>query len=68
VLLDLVFGLDPQLAVLFIDHDVELAFRMATHVTLLNLGEVVADGSPAEVRAMPVFSEIYLGGAAHAGG
>jgi branched-chain amino acid transport system ATP-binding protein len=68
VLLDLVFGLDPQLAVLFIDHDVELAFRMATHVTLLNLGEVVADGSPEEVRAMPVFSEIYLGGAAHAGG
>jgi branched-chain amino acid transport system ATP-binding protein len=68
VLLDLVFGLDPELAVLFIDHDVDLAFRMATHVTLLNLGEVVADGSPADVRAMPVFSQIYLWGADHARG
>jgi branched-chain amino acid transport system ATP-binding protein len=67
-LLDLVFGLDPALAVLFVDHDVELAFRLATHVTLLNLGEVVADGSPAEVRAMPVFSEIYLGGGDRARG
>ena len=67
-LLDLVFGLDPDLAVLFIDHDVELAFRLATHVTLLNLGEVIADGSPADVRALPVFSEIYLGGTTHARG
>ena len=62
------FGLDPELAVLFIDHDVDLAFRLATHVTLLNLGEVVADGTPAEVRALPVFAEIYLGGASHARG
>jgi branched-chain amino acid transport system ATP-binding protein len=65
-LLTLVFGLDPQLAVMFIDHDVELAFRMATHVTLLNFGEVVAEGSPDEVRAMPVLSEIYLGVSADA--
>ena len=60
-LLSLVFGLDPELAVMFIDHDVELAFRMATHVTLLNFGEVVAEGTPDEVRAMPILSEIYLG-------
>lgn len=60
-LLSLVFGLDPELAVMFIDHDVELAFRMATHVTLLNFGEVVAEGTPAEVSATSVLSEIYLG-------
>jgi branched-chain amino acid transport system ATP-binding protein len=65
-LLELVFGLDPELAVMFIDHDVELAFRLATHVTLLNLGEVVAEGSPEEVRAMPILSEIYLGAVDHA--
>jgi branched-chain amino acid transport system ATP-binding protein len=65
-LLELVFGLDPELAVMFIDHDVELAFRLATHVTLLNLGEVVAEGSPEEVRAMPILSEIYVGAVDHA--
>jgi branched-chain amino acid transport system ATP-binding protein len=60
-LLTLVFGLDPGLAVMFIDHDVDLAFAMATHVTLLHLGAVVAQGSPAEVRALPILDEIYLG-------
>ncbi|MER7545863.1 ABC transporter ATP-binding protein [Spirillospora sp. NPDC127506] len=59
-LLSLVFGLDPRLAVLFVDHDLDLVFRLATHVTLLNFGEVVAEGTPAEVRAMPVLREIYL--------
>jgi branched-chain amino acid transport system ATP-binding protein len=65
-LLTLVFGLDPDLAVMFIDHDVELAFKMATHVTLLHLGEVVAQGSPDEVRALPILDEIYLGVVPHA--
>jgi len=65
-LLELVFGLDPELAVLFIDHDVELALRLATDVTLLNLGEVVAEGTPDQVRALPAFSEIYLGDATDA--
>jgi branched-chain amino acid transport system ATP-binding protein len=65
-LLTLVFGLDPELAVMFIDHDVELAFAMATHVTLLHLGAVVAQGSPDEVRALPILDEIYLGVSAHA--
>jgi branched-chain amino acid transport system ATP-binding protein len=65
-LLTLVFGLDPELAVLFIDHDVELAFRMATHVTLLSLGEVVVEGTPDEVRRSQVLHEIYPGVDAHA--
>ena len=65
-LLTLVFNLDPELAVMFIDHDVDLAFRMATQVTLLNFGEVVAEGTPHEVRALPVLAEIYLGVGAHA--
>lgn len=60
-LLTLVFGLDPLLAVMFIDHDVELAFKLATQVTVLHLGEVVAEGTPDEVRALPILDEIYLG-------
>jgi branched-chain amino acid transport system ATP-binding protein len=67
-LLTLVFGLDPELAVMFIDHDVDLAFRLATQVTVLHLGEVVAEGSPAEVRSSSILNDIYLGGGAHARG
>ena len=65
-LLDLVFGLRDDLAVLFIDHDVELALRLATRVTVLHLGAVVAEGDPADVRASGALDDIYLGAAAHA--
>ncbi|MEO7126604.1 MAG: ABC transporter ATP-binding protein [Nakamurella sp.] len=60
-ILTLVFGLGPELTVMFIDHDIELAFRLATHVTVLHLGQVVADGTPDEVRAGDILDEIYLG-------
>jgi branched-chain amino acid transport system ATP-binding protein len=60
-MLTLVFGLSPELTVMFIDHDVDLAFRLATRVTVLNLGRVVAEGTPDEVRADGVLDEIYLG-------
>ena len=55
------FGLGPDLTVMFIDHDIELAFRLATQVTALHLGEVVGEGTPAQVRASGVLDEIYLG-------
>jgi branched-chain amino acid transport system ATP-binding protein len=63
-LMELVFGLGPELAVMFIDHDLELALRLATHVTVLHLGSVIADGTPGEIRASGVLDDIYV--AAHA--
>jgi branched-chain amino acid transport system ATP-binding protein len=65
-LMELVFGLGDDLAVLFIDHDVELALRLATRVTVLHLGSVVAEGTPDEIRASGALEEIYLGTAVHA--
>jgi branched-chain amino acid transport system ATP-binding protein len=65
-LLELVFALGDDLAVLFIDHDVDLALRMATHVTVLHLGAVVAQGTPDAIRAEGALDDIYLGAAAHA--
>ena len=66
-LMELVFDLGDDLAVLFIDHDVELALRMATQVTVLHLGAVVAEGTPDEIRASQALDDIYLGAApAHA--
>jgi branched-chain amino acid transport system ATP-binding protein len=64
-LMELVFGLGSELAVLFIDHDVELALRLATRVTVLHLGGVVAEGTPEEIRRSGVLDDIYLG-TAHA--
>ena len=50
-----------DLTVLFIDHDIELALRLATAVTVLHLGAVVAEGTPDEIRASHVLDDIYLG-------
>ena len=65
-LIELVFDLGPHIAVVFIDHDVELVLKLATSVTVLDLGCVVAEGTPAEMRESSVFEEIYMGAAAHA--
>ena len=65
-LMQLVFGLGEDLAILFVDHDVELALRLATRVTVLHLGAVVADGTPEQIRAGGALDDIYLGAAAHA--
>jgi branched-chain amino acid transport system ATP-binding protein len=65
-LMRLVFGLGDDLAVLFIDHDLELCLRLATRVTVLHLGEVVTEGTPDEIRKSAVLDDIYVGGSAHA--
>jgi branched-chain amino acid transport system ATP-binding protein len=59
-LMSLVSGLDSELAVMFIDHDVDLALRLATRVTVLNLGAIAADGTPEQIRASGVLDDIYL--------
>lgn len=44
-----------------IEHDVDIALELADKVALLNFGEVVVEGSRAEVASNPRTKEIYLG-------
>jgi len=53
--------LPPTLAILIIEHDMDLAFGIADVVTVLDHGEVVFEGEPAAARASPLLKEIYLG-------
>jgi branched-chain amino acid transport system ATP-binding protein len=54
-------GLDPQLTILLIEHDMDVAFEIVETITVLHFGCVVAQGSKEEVRANPSVQEIYLG-------
>jgi len=53
--------LDPGIAVLMIEHDMDVAFNFAHTVTVLDQGRVLFEGSRDEVGANPDVQRIYLG-------
>ncbi|ETA50295.1 ABC transporter ATP-binding protein [Ponticoccus alexandrii] len=53
---------DQGVSVLFTEHDMDVVFAHAHHIMVLNRGELIADGSAAQVRANPQVQEVYLGG------
>jgi branched-chain amino acid transport system ATP-binding protein len=58
---ELVGGLSPDITVLLIEHDMELALGLADRVTCLHNGALVAEGTPDEIRADERVQDIYLG-------
>ncbi len=65
-MLDLVSGLPRDLAVVIIEHDMDMVFGTADRIMVLNYGQVLLEGRPEEVRASQVVQETYLGGPAGA--
>ena len=50
-----------NIGVLFTEHDMDVVFTHSDRIIVLNRGELVAEGSPTEVRANKKVQEIYLG-------
>ena len=57
---ELVDALPSALTVVLVEHDLEVVFGLATHLSVLHLGKLLADGKPEEVRADPAVRAAYL--------
>jgi branched-chain amino acid transport system ATP-binding protein len=59
--LALVTGIPREVTIVMIEHDMDVALDFAERITVLHFGEVVVEGTRAEVVAHPRTREIYLG-------
>ena len=58
--------LPADIAILIIEHDMDLVFRFARRITVLVQGEVLVEGPPAEISGNRRVHEVYLGEQHHA--
>jgi branched-chain amino acid transport system ATP-binding protein len=56
-------SLSKDITVLFIEHDMELVFRLASRIIVMVGGAILLEGTPDEISADPRVREVYLGGA-----
>jgi branched-chain amino acid transport system ATP-binding protein len=60
-LTELLLGLDPSVTLILIEHDMDVALRVAERVTMMHEGRVIVEGTPAEIRANQLVHDLYLG-------
>ncbi len=60
-LTELLIDLDPQITLILIEHDMDVALGVAEWVTMMHNGTVLVEGTPEEIRANETVHELYLG-------
>jgi ABC-type branched-subunit amino acid transport system ATPase component len=64
-LFDVIASLSQDIAVLFIEHDMNVVFRFARRIIVMVGGRILVEGGPDEIAADPRVREVYLGRARH---
>jgi branched-chain amino acid transport system ATP-binding protein len=61
VMANVIRGLPPTLALILIEHDIDLALGLVERVVVMSQGAVLVEGKPDEIRRNAQVQEIYLG-------
>jgi branched-chain amino acid transport system ATP-binding protein len=65
VIIDIIATMPKEIAVLLIDHDMDLVFRFAQQISVLVQGSILVEGAPQDIAADPRVREVYLGDSKH---
>ena len=60
-LTELLLTLDPSITLILIEHDMDVALRVAQWVTMMHDGRVIVEGTPDEIRGNQTVHDLYLG-------
>lgn len=61
-LIEILLGLPAHMGFIIIEHDMDVALRVAESVTMMHNGRIFKEGSPAEIEDDPEVQALYLGG------
>jgi branched-chain amino acid transport system ATP-binding protein len=61
LLSELLLGLEKDITLILIEHDMDVALRVAEQVTMMHDGRVIVEGTPDEIRANELVHDLYLG-------
>ncbi len=58
----LIRQLAERVSIILVEHDMDVVMGISDRITVLHYGEVIAEGTPEEIRANDGVQRVYLGG------
>jgi branched-chain amino acid transport system ATP-binding protein len=56
-------AVERKLTIILVEHDMDVVFDLATRISVLHFGQLIAEGTPDEIRTNADVQQAYLGGA-----